>query len=114
MKVLAVLLLTCLAAAVVSSAAVADEPAHETHEHHTEGDHEHHEHHEEHEVTCGENEKASECATPCVTTCENYDSLHFCAPLCDGPKKCVCEKGYIRDVEGGKCILPTECPSKTE
>ncbi|TKR89569.1 hypothetical protein L596_013650 [Steinernema carpocapsae] len=57
---------------------------------------------------CGPNEYWNPNAT-CDDTCAHPDA-HLC--LIIGHPACTCIKGYVKDVEGGKCIPLKDCPKR--
>lgn len=66
------------------------------------------------EEECGENEIQNDCGSACEPTCETIvrSQRLDCISVCiDG---CFCQKGYVRDKIGGKCILEEECLKKIE
>ncbi|XP_045463177.1 chymotrypsin inhibitor [Harmonia axyridis] len=57
------------------------------------------------EPICGENEEYA-CRSTCVSTCQNLQFAN-CAPECEWG--CYCKSNYIRNEEGGKCVLVRDC-----
>uniref|UniRef100_A0A0K0FZE5 Trypsin Inhibitor like cysteine rich domain protein n=1 Tax=Strongyloides venezuelensis TaxID=75913 RepID=A0A0K0FZE5_STRVS len=61
---------------------------------------------------CKENEHFEDCADSCIITCDNYHNPPQICPQ-DCLVGCVCNRGYIRDRQNKKCVLPEDCPSNT-
>lgn len=60
-------------------------------------------------IKCPKNEMFDECrATACQETCTNRNLLPLMKCAC--VSGCVCNEGYVRDPNNGKCIPRTKCP----
>ncbi|XP_051166821.1 zonadhesin-like [Leptopilina boulardi] len=62
---------------------------------------------------CGPNEIYRECGDvgDCIKTCDKLDTS-FCYNKTKCNRGCECIKGYVRDLESDKCVLPHQCPRK--
>ncbi|GFU34267.1 zonadhesin [Nephila pilipes] len=47
------------------------------------------------------------CSAHCQKNCSNHDKEIICPQVC--APGCVCDEGYVRERDGGKCILEEEC-----
>ncbi|KHJ74870.1 trypsin Inhibitor like cysteine rich domain protein, partial [Oesophagostomum dentatum] len=56
--------------------------------------------------SCGENETYDKCANGCYNTCK--EPMKSCPRNC-GPGGCRCKVGFVREHEGGRCILYNQC-----
>ncbi|XP_043471025.1 venom peptide SjAPI-like [Leptopilina heterotoma] len=57
---------------------------------------------------CGPNAFWSECASPCLTTCSNYNDIrNICPAVCT--VGCVCERGRVIHDVTRQCVLISEC-----
>lgn len=57
---------------------------------------------------CGQFEVATDCDRPCQPTCQEPN--RHCETFACGSPDCVCIDGYIRETDGGCCILRKNCP----
>ncbi|KAJ8724346.1 hypothetical protein PYW08_015820 [Mythimna loreyi] len=55
----------------------------------------------------------NECPSYCPRTCDSQDSDRVCIAAC-APRGCACNPGYVltAQADGGKCVLPKDCPVK--
>lgn len=61
-------------------------------------------------VKCNVNESYSSCGSSCEATCSNPTNQGvFCTQNCK--EGCFCDKGYVRDVTSGLCVLINNCKS---
>jgi len=62
---------------------------------------------------CPAGEVPTECDFPCQATCANPNKPP-CPTFACGDGDCVCPKGQVRKVEGGKCVPCDKCCPKNE
>lgn len=60
--------------------------------------------------TCPENEEYQDCGTLCEPSCNTPDDGAACPLACK--QGCFCKKGFVRDLEYGKCIPKEWCKSQ--
>ncbi|KAJ3659792.1 hypothetical protein Zmor_011463 [Zophobas morio] len=55
---------------------------------------------------CGKNEKFASCGSACPRNCGD-EEVKPCSLIC--VKGCVCEQGYVREKDGGRCVAEEDC-----
>lgn len=56
---------------------------------------------------CGLYEVPTDCVEPCLPTCDIPKRPSCVYTFCLGG--CICEKGYIRETDNGKCVPIKSC-----
>lgn len=58
------------------------------------------------------NARPKQCPLPCPSTCESPDAVP-CKMMCD-PIGCECKPGFILSNATGECVLPNQCPGRSD
>ncbi|GFT61777.1 hypothetical protein NPIL_98771, partial [Nephila pilipes] len=56
---------------------------------------------------CPELERWDKCKAHCQENCSNHDQGISCTKNC--VPGCICEEGFVRERDGGKCIPKDKC-----
>ncbi|GFU02741.1 hypothetical protein NPIL_587541, partial [Nephila pilipes] len=59
------------------------------------------------ETKCPELERWDQCTAHCQENCSNYYQHIPCPLIC--VSGCICEEGFVRERDGGKCIPIDKC-----